>query len=471
MATDLEKAYEALKGKNKRYRLLWDYYHGNHPLVYSSERLREVFRDRLTRFTENWCGVIVDSAMDRLDLKRFVVNGDKEAEEVLNRLWRQTELSLDSDDAHEAALVCGESYVVAWPGKTDLTGSASQNPAKSAGQAPENLSGQMPEAYYNDPRLCHVEYDAERPRVKRWAAKWWKADEKVYRLTLYYPDRLEYYEARTSNGGMPESAKGFEPIAGQEKAENPTGVVPVFHLRAKRNTIVGELTQSVTELQNAVNKLIADMMVAAEYGAFRQRWVISNAELATLKNAPNEIWDLPAGDGISQDTQAGEFGATQLSNYFTAIDKLALAMAIISRTPKYYFFAQSGDPSGEALLAMEAPLNRKCARYIERFTPVWRELGAFLLRLSEVQVDPWAIEPVFDRPETQQPLTKAQARQFDVSSGVPLTTVLRREGWSEEEIAQMEADRKAERAAAVEGLAEGLLAQQRGFDQEDGSRE
>ena len=44
-------------------------------------------------------------------------------------------------------------------------------------------------------------------------------------------------------------------------------------------------------LQNAINKLVTDLMVAAEYGAFMQRWIISNADTSSLKNAPNEIWE------------------------------------------------------------------------------------------------------------------------------------------------------------------------------------
>ena len=469
MATDLEKAYGALKNKNRRQTLLWDYYHGNHPLIYSSERLNEVFRSIDARFTENWCSVIVDSSMDRLDLVRFEVAGNEAAQARLNELWLQAGMGLDSDDAHEAALVCGEAFVIGWPASA--------------------LPGQVPELYYNDPRMVHVEYDPERPRVKRWAAKWWKTEAvtdtaaqndasrsgSVYRMTLYYPDRLEYYTAASSGGALPSSASAFKPWPATDPPDpaqphialNPLGVVPVFHLRTRGNSTAGELTTGVIDLQNAVNKLVADMMISAEFAAFRQRYVISNADIGALKNAPNEIWDLPAGDGVSQDTQAGEFSATQLSNYFSAIDKLALALGVISRTPKHYFFAQSGDPSGEALLAMESPLNKKVSRYIERFTVAWREVAWFLLTLAGFAVDKWAITPIFALPETTQPLTRAQGRNFDVNSGIPLVTVLRREGWSDAELAQMAADRRKAEAAQQSSLAQALLEQQRQFDREE----
>jgi len=440
VATDLERAFEALKGKQTTYSNLWNYYHGNHPLVFSSKRLQKVFRSLDARFTENWCSAIVDSTMERIDLKRFEIAGNAQAEKRLNELWVRSELSVESDDAHQAVLVCKEAYVIVWPGDDG------------------------PEGYYNDPRLVHVEYGRENPRKALWAAKWWVESESEYRLTMYYPDRLEYYSAKTTQRGIPEAAKAFLPME-EGQADNPTNRIPVFHLRRGRNAKAGELTQGVVELQDAVNKLMSDMMVAGEYAAFKQRFIISDAEVSDLKNAPNEIWNLPAGDGIGQDTQAGEFGATQLQNYHGALDKLSLAMAVISRTPKYYFFAQSGDPSGEALLAMEAPLNKKCARYIERFTPTWREVAAFLLELDGIEVDKWDIRPVFDRPETVQPLTRSQARNFDINSGVPLRTLLRRAGWSEAELERMAADRQAETTAQSQSLAAALVQQQRNFDQ------
>lgn len=438
--SDLKLAFEVLKAKQEPFTRLWRYYDGDHPLIYSTERLKEVFQSLNARFVQNWCAVVVDSVLDRVLLKRFVVSGDAEATDRLNRLWMETEMALDDDDAHMAALVCGESFVVVW--KDD--------------------EGKV-EAYYHDPRLCHLFYDAEHPRRKRLAVKWWVGEDKRRYLNLYYPERIEYYVS-SKPADQVDSHKGFKAAA--DAAANPFGVVPVFHLRRERRRVKSEL-EGVLTLQDAVNKLLADMMVAAEFGAFRQRYVISNVDVeGELKNAPNEIWDLPAGDGIGQATQVGEFSATELRNYLDAIDEMATAIAVITRTPKHYFFDKAGsNPSGEALIAMEAPLDKKAARYTERFTVAWRKIGAFMLLLDGREVDEGAIKPVFDDPRTLQPFTQAQARQLNVAAGIPIRTQLRWEGKSEEEIAQMEADREAERAANQAGLANALLDAQRRFDQ------
>lgn len=417
MVTDLERAWKALSGKATTYDKLWSYYEGDQPVVYTNNRLREIFRDLDAVFTENWCSVVVNAVQERLELQQLT-SKQEGVQEALDRIWAENELDLESDDAHLAALVTGESFLIAW----------------------RDEEGPV-EAYYNDPRLCHVFYEQEHPRTKQFAAKWWVDDDGKRRMTLYYPDRLEYYVSKQKAENV-QSAKGLEP-AEEPIAANPFGQVPVFHFRTGRNAM-SEL-QDVVPLQNGINKLLIDMMVAAEYGAFRQRWVISNAEVeGMLRNAPNEIWSLPAGDGVGQQTQVGQFEATDLGVYLAAIDNLASAIGIISRTPKHYFYSQGGDPSGEALIALEAPLNKKCTRHIGRFTPTWQRAAQFLLQLAGHTVDRTDIVPVFEKPETVQPFTRAQVRQFEVASGIPLRTSVRREGWTEAEIAQMDEDRQAE---------------------------
>ena len=438
MATDLELAYNALKNKQIAYDRLWAYYDGNQPLIYSASRLRELFRNVDARFTQNWCAVVVDSAIDRLNLGRFQIEENEQVTKQLNTLWLSTEMGLDSDDAHLAAMVTGEAFVIVW--KED--------------------GGDL-EAYYNDPRMAYVRYDPENPRQKLWAAKWWQIDEKRWRLTIYYPDHLEYYESSSVDLSV---YTKFQP-ADPPEAVNPFGAIPVFHLRLNRRIIKGELNRSITDLQDAVNKLLSDMMIAAEFAALPQRYTISQMEPGELKNAPNEIWNLPAGDGVGQQTQAGQFAAADLTNYGTQINELSSAIGVISRTPRHYFYAQGGDPSGEALIAMESPLTKKVQRYIERFTATWQKVAAFMLELQGVAVDPMSITPIFDPVETVQPRTEADIREINVRSGIPLVTTLRREGWEDTELDQMAKDQAEEQLRQAD-LAQAYMAQARtSFDQ------
>jgi SPP1 family phage portal protein len=439
MATDLERAFEALKAKQSNYDMLFAYYDGEQPLTYTATRLKDIFKDLDAYFAENWCSVVIDSTRDRINLREIQVK-NAAAAKVWKEMWERTELNLESDETHEAALVAGEAYVIVW----------------------KDNEGQV-DVYANDPRLCHIFYDAQFPRKKKYAAKWFVDDKKKIQLTLYYPDHLEYYKSRPDSNNV-SGADSFDPMK-TAKADNPFGQIPVFHFRLAQRKTRSDL-KSVIAPQNGINKLLTDMMVTAEYLAFPQRYIISNAETkGKIKNAPNEIMDLPAGDGLGQQTQAGQFAMADLENYLKAIDNLATAISSITRTPKHYFFSIGSNLSGEALIAMEAPLNKKAQDRIDRFIPVWKQVALFMLKVAGQEVKPEEVEPVFDKPETIQPSTQSQTRAMNVSAGMPLVTVLREEGKSEEFIKQMQKD-QAETDKKKADMASAYLEQaRRNFDQ------
>jgi len=428
--SDLKRAFDALTGKLADYNRLFSYAEGDQPLIYSTARLSEAFNNINAHFEQNWCSVVINSALDRIVLKGWDVQNSSQLD-ALEQLWNDEQIALESYDAHYAALVTHESFVIAWK---DETGDI--------------------EIYYNDPRLCHMFYQADNPKKKEFACKWWH-DEGAgsYFITLYYEDRLEYYEAKAKN--TPTSVNAFH-AAETPTADNPYGVIPVFHLQTNRRNSGSELTNILT-LQDAVNKLLADMMVAAEFGAFRQRYVISNADTSTLKNAPNEIWNIPAGDGAGQGSSVGQFEATDLNNYLNSIDKLANSIAIISRTPKHYFYNSGAGISGEALIAMESPLTKKVEQREENFGVTWAEIGSFLLQLSGFgEVPQSQITPIWEPPQSIQPFTEAQTTQTNVNAGIPLITQLKRQGWTESDIKAMQKDEQ-EAKAKTTSLAAALL--------------
>lgn len=450
MQTDLELAFEMLTAKKPLYDKHFAYYDGKAPLVYSSTRLQEIFKSINARFTENWCAVVVDSVLERLNLMQFVIAENEADTEFLNTQWQVSEMAIDADEAHLAVLVVGEAYVIAW-----------------------KEEGESAEAHYNDPRNVHLFYSGNNPRRKRFGCKWWIGDDYYRYLTLYYPDRLEYYRSNHSTAPTITKDGTFTPghdvqtaasFMLTETADNPYGEVPIFHLRKERRTTKNELT-NIIEPQDSINKLLSDMMVAAEYGAFPLRWVISQADVrGKLDTSPGYFMAIPASDGEGQQSSVGQLPATELSNYLSAIEQKVNSVAVISRTPKHYFLAQGGDPSGEALIAMEAPLNKKAQKYIDRFSSTWRKVAQFLLKLEGKQIDELDITAAFDRPETVQPMTNATIRKTNVEAGIPLTTQLRDEGWTKQELDDMQEDKENEQKANQAGLGAAMLNAQADFD-------
>ena len=142
--TDLQIAVTHLAAKKPRYDMLWQYRDGQQPLIYSSAKLKEIFHGLDANFTENWCAVVVDSVLDRLQLRDLSVPDDDAATAALRTLREQSGLIDDEDAIHESLCVVGEAFVLAWA--DDATGV---------------------QAFHNDARLCHAEYDAANPRRLR----------------------------------------------------------------------------------------------------------------------------------------------------------------------------------------------------------------------------------------------------------------------------------------------------------------
>jgi hypothetical protein len=113
---------------------------------------------------------------------------------------------------------------------------------------------------------------------------------------------------------------------------------------------------------------------------------------------------------------------------------------------------------------MESPLSKKIDRLEATLAPTWRDLAAFLLALDGYAARPQDIVAEYIPGETVQPRTQAEIRKINVEAGLPLDNVLRDEGWTDQELADMEADRAAEQANTATYAAATLEAARSSFD-------
>ena len=403
--SDLKIAFENLTFKKPTMTIYQNYYFGEHPLRYSAERLREVF-EQSTKFIQNWCAIVIDASLDRLVFKGWDPP-DKESDDIIDKFYKRNNLAVASTRVHRDALITGKSYIVL------------------------DIIDDEIVAFHNDPRLIDIVRSADDPREKLFGAKWWEDNRnadgrKRSRLNLYYPDRIEKYEAN----GTVSSEKSFHLT---EEVENPFGFVPIVEFDIGQS----ELTNIIT-VQDALNKLFSDMMVVGEFNAFAQRYAVTNADMGKLKSSPMSFFRFPKGGSDEEPTKVGEFSASDLTMFLNAMDKLANFIAVVSRTPKHYFMPTGANISGEALIAMESPLVKKVKSFMDIFSMGWRELAEIVLTYLGKNADNIAL--VWDNVETSQPLTKAQEMQIYLQMGIPLETVLRRAGWTTNEITQMHND-------------------------------
>lgn len=420
--TDLQLAVETITTKRDAYTRLWDYYEGNHPLVFSSENLKQVFKNlRSVPFEENWCQVIVNAPLRRLIIDGWDVQ-DEGNKEALLKLWSDTRLQRRASDVHLATLVTGECFVIV---QKDESG--------------------RPQAFYNDPRHMAMFYDDENPDQKVFAAKMWQMRRtKKWRLNLYYEDHVEHYQNNGADIGQYTGFQAFAEDGGNASEPHGFDAIPVVHFRRQLRTVCGELTRSVLNIQDAVNKLFSDLMVTSEYSAFKQRYAIGNFELpdgAKLPVAPFTTLKIPGAAAGDQDHQVGTFEASDPANYIAPMDRAVNSMAAISETPKHFFYVQSGDPSGESIQAMDAPLVAKVGTLQDSLGDAWAECARLLLAAADLKVGEEKLWPIWRSaavPPSEK--SKAEARQANKNAGMPLKFQLRREGATEEELDQLDAD-------------------------------
>jgi hypothetical protein len=452
MKKDIKRIYDAIQAKRKPYEDLFNYYDGDQPVMYSTQALREVFRNLDARFTLNFCAVVIDAVKERIAFKGFTAK-DATANKALTTMIADQDLLNEADEVHESALITGESFVIVWP-NLDADG-------QETGLA---------EIFYNDPRNVVMFYDPANPKKPALAGKMWCDASMFFHVTIYYPDHLEYYvasKAAENAAGAEINDKSFIPdttrqgvVATESEVTWPLNPyapdLPVFHFRIEKRIIKSDI-KNVIPPQNAINKLAADMMIDSDFSAWAQRWIISNADVSALTSKPGTVWSIPAGAPGEQPASAGQFEAANLEVFTKAIDKLISYTSSITNTPKHYFDPSSDAPSGEALIAMEAPLNKKTQDRIDKFTPTWQQVAAFALRIQKIIVKPADITPEFDEPETIQPKTSADITKTMVDAGVPLDTALLNAGWSQAEVAEMNKVKDAADAKAKTSLAAALL--------------
>lgn len=427
---DVKLAFDTITKKKVLYDVLFAYYKGDHPLRYSTERLAKAFDKIGVYFAENWISVVVDAVLDRLSLKGVTI-ANAEVQGAFDDIWSNLDLELVADDVHEAATITGEAYVIAWKEEDD------------EGQ-------EVLDVYFNDPRMCHVFYNPDRPRQKLFAAKMWTGQDGYGRMVLYYPDRIEHYKStskKTAGSILSSGGYRLEPLGDMQDGVEPneTGKIPVFHFRSGRVSSKREVDKTTISIQDAINKLFADMMASSEFSTWVQRVIISQSDPGDLENGAGINWWIPAGDGKGQAASVIELGHKDLSNFMDTMERLAQRLLIISRTPKHYTYQVGAVPSGDALLAMEAPLVKKVTKRIAGYSPEWKALVAFIAELEGKEVSPKDLTTVWAPVTSIQPLASAQTTKTEVEAGIPLETSLKRQGWTQDQLKDLDKQLKKQR--------------------------
>ena len=436
--TLLQDLLQHLDAPAARYADLDRYYTGTQPLAYLSPEAKIALGNRFGLMASNVPRLAVTALAERLRIVGF--SGDPQ----LWADWVRNDLDQTSGVAHREALLLGDSYVIVWADKLGRP----QVTVESAKQV----------AVLTDPGTREV-YAA----IKRWDDPSLKETNAV----MYLRDRI--IRLRASQQGA--VASGFKTV---DEFVNPLGVVPVVNLR-NTDRIIGDWGSSEIDdlkpLVDALNKSLADMMVTSEYVGRPRRWAtgIELTEEPVLDdngdpaldedNQPVlvEVNPIPEGHRamISENSDAkfGQLAAADLVGYEASVRVILGQIMAVSTLPAHYVGVFTDNPaSADALRAAEASLTARAEARQQTFGRAWEQVARLMIAVRDGR-DPMLIDDI--RVQWADAATRSVAQEADatvklVQAGIlPVSYALSKLGYSDDEIAKINAARGAENPLPV----------------------
>jgi len=437
-----------------------DYFAGKHRLLFATEKFRKAFGEMFKGYKSNWCKIVVKASEERLNPLGFRLDadGDQEtgsAEEKLGRgdkdawlFWQANQLDAASKMLFTEAIKVSEASLLVWAGPRD---GIPQITVESATQMITDV----------DPGT----------RQRRAALKVWQDDWGSVFATLYLPEGIFKFEAVDLGAQMlwtPSSQDVLSSLLGRNwrarevpgetwPLNNPLGVVPVVPIYNDPQLLPLDGLGGISDLadvipqQDAINKLLVDMLVASEFTAFRQRWA-TGLELPTdpesgqpLPQAYEMVFDRLLMSKNSE-SRFGTFEATDLNNYVVAVREHVAEMASQTRTPPHYFQQPSGQfPSGESIKSAETGL---VAKSVEKQTYFGEGLEEAIRLAFAVIGSPKAeaisMETIWGDPESRSESQHIDALVKMKDLGLPEELLWEKAGLSPQEISRAKAMREEE---------------------------
>lgn len=351
----LARLTKQLDERTKQFKLYDDYYRGEHPLAFATAKYSEAFGSLFESFSDNWTAMVVQAKAERLRVEGIRIGDDTESDKDAWRIWQANELDSDSSLNNTETLINGYGYMLVWAGD-------------------DALDENTPSITVEDPRQVTVAYVPGSRRKRAAALKRWVDDDGYELANVYLPDGLYKFRSMSKADSVlviPTGWDGYSKWAPREITNepwplpNPVGAVPIVEFQNDPRVRTGGVSEirHVIPVQDGINKLTADMFIAAEFSAFRQRWATgleipinpdTGKPIEEFKAAVSRLWST-----ANTDTTFGEFSETNLTNYVKAIELLVQHVAAQTSTPRHYLFQSGQSPSGDAIKSAETGLVAK----------------------------------------------------------------------------------------------------------------
>jgi len=343
----LQNMYPQLCAQAKTYKFYDRYYTGDHPLPWLAPQAHEDFRRILKMSRSNYMGLVCDATAERSMPVGFRLGvGEEKADTETWRLWQANNLDNCFDQGILESLICGQAYTLVAPNKDD--------PA-------------TPHIWVEHPSQAIVAYKPGSNRTVRSAGlKVWLDDwTSLLMATLYLPDAIYKYKARdVANIAALQVRWVPRNVTGETwPAKNPLGIVTLVEIPNNPRLLTGGVSElhDVTDIQDRVNKTIADRLMTQDFGAFPQKWASGWPEQDQEGNPAQPI-NSGRNRMVTTDVAEAKFGqwdAAPLDPYSMGKREDVKDIASRTRTPAQYLLGEMNNVNGETLKASESGLISK----------------------------------------------------------------------------------------------------------------
>lgn len=483
---DLEEALESLNDAIPAYEKAEAYYEGTVKEKFTSRAVQALLTGSDTDFYVNLAGRVVDAVQDRMEIAAVTAEPieeeddeedednnetaaapqvsapgasgfapvgveqpeeeemseeEKALDEAVSKIWRDNEMDIEAPEVHQKMLTYGDAYL--FVGLCD----------------DEDEAEDKVDLFFNSPLSVRIMYEDENPRKKRLGIKKWEVGSKKnkrIRLNLYYKDGTYKFISKGSSDRA--GAADFQIYTDDSTDEfgfvpNESGEIPFFHFRTSRPYGKPEHLKAYG-CQDALTKIITNMMSTSDFAAFPQRWALQetgtttdddldwdegDSDTADTKNPSDLQSQLISGPGriwpLRNMKAVGQFQAADVNQFLQPLDKFTGLMAAVTATPVSYFLVTLGATataaSGESQRKGESPFISKVNARQMSAEATWQDAITYGLKLLDMEAEVnvrWAPTQIVSGESGWKAVQEQQ------KAGVPVRQTLLEAGYTEAEV-------------------------------------
>jgi hypothetical protein len=337
------------------------------PVVIPPAAPREV-RQMARMSRVNFIGLVVESLAQSLAVEGFRAKTDQDNTAVWD-IWQRNRFDGRQAALHRAVVAYGVAYGVVTPGEPVPV---------IRGLSPRRLT-----ALYDDADSDWPVFALERRMKGPWRLY---DDELIYELR-WTGSTFEYV-------GQSEHKAGYTPVVRYFEVQDPDwddepqarGFLDFGDVLYDRQ-VIGQVAPLMT-IQDQVDLITFNLLVAQHFTAFRQRWIVgwvAPNEQTRMKMGASTVWQF---DDKPGDVNLGEFEQTDLSGYLNSRESSFKQASSLTQTPAHELTGDLVNLSAEALAAAEAGRDRKVADRQTTIGESHEQLLELAGKLAGIEVPP-----------------------------------------------------------------------------------